>query len=71
MYTHIYIYITIYYSIPVSHEISPQVVITNAGGMPMRPCPQAVAAFKDFLFVSSRGSENGSEWGFWKNHRLQ
>lgn len=58
-----YIYIYTYnYSIPVSHEISPQVVITNAGGMPMRPCPQAVAAFKDFLFVSSRGSEH---------HRLQ
>lgn len=34
--------------------ITKQVVITNAGGMPMRPCPQAVAAFKDFLFVSSR-----------------
>ncbi len=31
-----------------------EVVITNAGGMPLRPHPQAVSAFKDFLFVSSR-----------------
>eukprot|EP00434_Breviolum_minutum_P032859 symbB.v1.2.029062.t1/scaffold3144.1/size62492/2 len=34
--------------------ITKQVVITNAGGMPLKPHPQAVSAFKDFLFVSSR-----------------
>lgn len=32
-----------------------EVVITNALGMPLRPQPAAVAAFKDFLLVSSRG----------------
>ena len=31
-----------------------KVVITNADGMPLRPHPLAVAAFKDFLVVSSR-----------------
>ncbi|CAJ1352127.1 unnamed protein product [Effrenium voratum] len=34
--------------------ITKQVVITNALGMPLRPQPAAVAAFKDFLLVSSR-----------------
>mmetsp|Transcript_11438 Transcript_11438/g.27438 ORF Transcript_11438/g.27438 Transcript_11438/m.27438 type:complete len:374 (+) Transcript_11438:49-1170(+) len=34
--------------------ITKQVVITNASGMPLRPHPLAVAAFKDFLIVSSR-----------------
>ncbi|CAE7225217.1 unnamed protein product [Symbiodinium natans] len=34
--------------------ITKQVVITNADGMPLRPDPLAVAAFKDFLVVSSR-----------------
>ncbi|CAK9116884.1 unnamed protein product [Durusdinium trenchii] len=34
--------------------ITKQVVITNAAGMPLRPHPQAVATFKDFLFISSR-----------------
>ncbi|CAE7733038.1 SEC14 [Symbiodinium microadriaticum] len=36
------------------HPITKQVVITNADGMPLRPHPLAVAAFKDFLVVSSR-----------------
>eukprot|EP00439_Symbiodinium_sp_Y106_P029394 s5626_g3.t1 len=34
--------------------ITKQVVITNADGMPLRPHPLAVTAFKDFLVVSSR-----------------
>ena len=35
----------------------------------MRPCPQAVAAFKDFLFVSSRGMARGQASGSRKHRK--
>eukprot|EP00438_Fugacium_kawagutii_P012049 Skav206585 [mRNA] locus=scaffold5652:27358:29652:- [translate_table: standard] len=36
--------------------ITKQVVICNAAGMQLKPNPDAVTAFKDFLLLSSRDS---------------